>query len=92
MAFRPVHFAEQSAVKFCRPALRAVVVENCAAGDLPARAAAIGCVGFAPAKWLAELAEAGTVDLIPVRPPGARTYANGLSIARGSEPAGGARE
>src|SRR5439155_7804180 len=45
-----------------------VVVEDSVAGVAAARAAGMKCVGFAPAKWLSSLAEAGATDLISELP------------------------
>ncbi|HKF24838.1 MAG TPA: HAD family phosphatase [Candidatus Acidoferrum sp.] len=66
-----------------------VVVEDSVAGVAAARAAGMKCVGFAPAKWFAELSEAGADDLISELPGDATGYFRALAGRK--EPAERAR-
>jgi len=68
-----------------------VVVEDSVAGVTAARAAGMKCVGFAPAKRFAELAEAGADDLISKLPEDATGYFKAVLTAKSEEPAAGAR-
>jgi haloacid dehalogenase superfamily, subfamily IA, variant 3 with third motif having DD or ED len=68
-----------------------VVVEDSVAGVTAARAAGMKCVGFAPAKWFAELAEAGADDLISELPVDATSYFTVVLSGKGEEPAARAR-
>jgi len=68
-----------------------VVVEDSVAGVAAARAAAMKCVGFAPAKRFAELAEAGADDLISELPADAASYFTAVLTAKSEESAAGAR-
>jgi beta-phosphoglucomutase len=71
-----------------------VVVEDSVAGVSAARAAGMKCVAFAPAKWFAELAEAGANDLVSELPKDATGYFRALLeplAASDREPAAGAR-
>jgi len=65
-----------------------LVLEDSVAGVAAARAAGMKCVGFAPAKWLPELAEAGATDLISELPLDATSYFRVLLTAKNGEPAG----
>ena len=67
-----------------------VVVEDSVAGVAAARAAGVKCVGFAPAKWFTELAQAGAADLISELPKDATSYFTAVLTARSKEPAAGA--
>jgi len=58
-----------------------VVVEDSVAGVTAARAAEMKCVGFAPPKWLGELAKAGAHDVISELPEDAIGYFRGLVTA-----------
>src|SRR5262245_26033943 len=69
-----------------------VVVEDSVAGVAAARAARMKCVGFAPAKWLVELAEAGADDLISRLPADATSYFRSVLNAKSGEPAARVRE
>jgi beta-phosphoglucomutase-like phosphatase (HAD superfamily) len=68
-----------------------VVVEDSVAGVAAARAAGMKCVGFAPAKWLAELAGAGADDLISELPAAATSYFTAVLTAKSEAPAVGVR-
>ena len=67
-----------------------VVVEDSVAGVEAARAAGMKCVGFAPVKWFAELAQAGADDLISKLPDDATGYFTAVLTAKSEEPAAGA--
>jgi HAD superfamily hydrolase (TIGR01509 family) len=68
-----------------------VAVEDSVAGVAAARAARMKCVGFVPAKWFTELAQAGADDLISELPEDATSYFTAVLTAYGEEPAAGAR-
>ena len=68
-----------------------VVVEDSVAGVAAARAAGMKCVGFAPAKWFPELAEAGADDLISELPHDATSYFTAVLTAKSQEPAADVR-
>jgi len=68
-----------------------VVVEDSVAGVAAARAARMKCVGFVPAEWFTELAQAGADDLISELPEDATSYFTAVLSAYREEPAAGAR-
>ena len=68
-----------------------MAVEDSVAGVAAARAARMKCVGFVPAKWFTELAQAGSDDLISELPEDATSYFTAVLTAYGEEPAAGAR-